>query len=109
MWQEVIEYDPVSGVRTDYWNDGKKWGIYTQQDMGKAKEFARQAMKFRDDDGYKADGIKNSLLHVARIPVWVHEKLYTEYGIKQPLRQGEEVLKIIQRDFPWCMCAKGSY
>lgn len=109
VWQEVIDYDPYSGVRTDYWTNGKEWGFYTEQDMRAVKALAETAKSLREDDSYKARGIKNDLLHVARVPEWVHAKLINEYGIKHPLQQGEECLKIIQRDFPWCMTSKGRY
>ena len=109
MYREIIEYDPLTGVRTDFWNEDGKSGIIQMQDMGVAKSLAESAQKLREDDDYKAKGLKNNLLHVARVPQWVHAKLITDYNIKQPLRQSKECLKIIQRDFPWCMTAKGRY
>ena len=106
-WREVIEYDPLTGVRTDYFNGEDGPGIYTEQDMTVAKAFEAVATELRNDDEYKRKGIKNSWMHAAIIPNWVYNKLISDYKIQNPLAQGKEVKKIIQRDFPWCMTVKG--
>lgn len=110
MWREVMEYDPLTGVRTDFFNDEEgNWGIYQQQDQTIAKGYEEVAKVLREDDDYKRKGIKNSWMHAAIIPEWVMMKIQHEYNIEMPLRQQKEVLKIIQRDFPWCMTAKGKF
>ena len=109
MWREVIEWDPLTGTRTDYWNDGEKWGTITQQSMTHAKNIADACRELRDDDDYKRKGIKKNWMHAAIVPFWVMEKIQHEYGILRPLAQKDEVFKIVQRDFPWCMTAKGRF
>lgn len=109
MFHRMLDYDPWSGMRTDMIVEDKKVIFYEEQDMSFAKRLARDAQKLRDDDDYRRKGIRDGMMHAAKMPQWVHAKLINEYGIKQPLRQGDEVLKILQRDFPWCMTAKGRY
>lgn len=108
--RRTLAYDPWTGVRTDWIpQDDGKVVIYEEQDMRVAKHHEKVAEALRNDDDYRRKGVKKGWMHVARIPTWVHAKLITEYGIKQPLRQGDEVLKVLQRDFPWCMTARGRF
>jgi len=109
MFHRMVDYDPVSGMRTDLILEDKKVIWYEEQDMAVAKRFEREATELRENDDYRRNGIKKGMMHAARIPQWVMAKLINEYGIMQPLRQADEVLKIMQRDFPWCMTAKGRY
>ena len=109
MFHRMLDYNPWSGMKTDFILDGGKLIYYEEQDFRFAKKLEEQATALREDDDYRRKGIKEGMMHAAKIPQWVMAKIHNEYGIKQPLRQSDEVLKIIQRDFPWCMTAKGRY
>lgn len=108
MWREIVEYDPLTGVRTDFYTDDDgKSGLFRQTSPAAAKNLAEQARILRDDDEYKRKGIRNDFMHAAIIPFWVMERIQHQYGIARPLAQGREVAKIIDRDFPWCKTVKG--
>jgi len=108
---EVIDFDPVTEVTTSYHYEEKDKKFYIAQEQSSRVLTATVdiATALRNDESYKREGIKKSWMHACTIPASVMQKMYTEYGIKQPLRDTKRVLKIIQRDFPYLMTATGKF
>jgi hypothetical protein len=78
--KRVLDHDPFTGITTyhDYNHETKQTTIERVQNIEPALD--RNKVLFNDDD-YKRQGMKDSFLHVAHIPMIVIEKWKVEEGI----------------------------
>eukprot|EP00918_Siedleckia_nematoides_P055384 GHVU01120831.1.p1 GENE.GHVU01120831.1~~GHVU01120831.1.p1 ORF type:complete len:111 (-),score=24.40 GHVU01120831.1:56-388(-) len=107
---EVLDHNPTTGMTTNYEWDASRNGFTLQETQNPllVKSFVDTATAMRNDESIKQKGIKNSWMHAAIVPRSVMEKMFTEYQIN-PYKQPKEMIKIVQRDFPWLMTATGKY
>jgi len=88
------EYDPVTGVLTEYaFGDGK---MYVRTSVLDSAHHLRYTAALRNDPGYSKRGIKNDMLHTGHIPPEVVLRWQKE-GFDVITAHPDEINKRLQR------------
>jgi len=80
MGRRLLDHEADSGVTT-YHHFDELTDETTIEVVQDAAPFLRINEMNRNDDSYKRQGMKNDMLHVARIPIGVQAKWMAEYGV----------------------------
>ena len=100
MGKELLEYDPHTKTRVwhDYDHSTRKTRIITEQDC---EPILNLTKKLSNTPEYKSEGIKNNMMHFARVPNNVIVEWKQKYGIDNIFdsRFNKKIEKLLSSDY----------
>jgi hypothetical protein len=104
MTRRLLDYDPLTGVRTwfDYESSTDTTFITTDQPANLVNNILDNNFELRQDADYSRKGMKNDMWHYARIPNGVALEIKDKYGLDMFASKPDwkSIFKIINRDYP---------
>jgi hypothetical protein len=101
MTRRLLDYDPLTGVRTyfEFEPSTERTLIHTEQDV---QHILDQNAVMRNDADYSRKGIKEDWWHYARVPNGVILDMKTRFGVDMmaPKPDWKSILKILNREYP---------